>query len=110
MKISFNGGCCSINYYCFVSMAVTSLCTNIPQEEGIKTVCRVFDIFCNKKPPVPTRLINQTLRRTHILQEKSFQFMECHDLQTHRMDMHTNMAVAFANIFMAKIKTNPQQN
>ena len=36
--MSFNGGCCSINYYCFVSMDVTSLCTNIPQEESIKTV------------------------------------------------------------------------
>ena len=107
--MSFNGGCCSINYYCFVSMDVTSLCTKIPQEEGIKTVCRAFNIFCSKKPPVPTRLIiNRTLR--HILQEKSFQFMECHYLQTHRIDMHTNMAVAFANIFMAKIKTNPQQN
>ena len=34
-KVSFNGGCCAIKYYCFVSMAITSLCTNIPQEEGI---------------------------------------------------------------------------
>ena len=36
--------------------------------------------------------------------------MEGHYLQTHRMDMHTNMVVAFANIFMAKIETNPEQN
>ena len=28
-----------------VSMDVTSLYTNIPQEEGIETVCRAYDIF-----------------------------------------------------------------
>ena len=86
-----------------VSMDVTSLYTNIPQEEGIETVCRAYDIFYNNEPPVPTRLINRALRL--ILQENSFQFMEGHYLQTHGTAMGTKMAVAFANIFMAKIET-----
>ena len=86
-----------------VSMDVTSLYTNIPQEEGIETVCRAYDMFYNNEPPVPTRLINQALRL--ILQENSFQFMEGHYLQTHGTAMGTKMAVAFANIFMAKIET-----
>ena len=86
-----------------VSMDVTSLYTNIPQEEGIETVCRAYDMFYNNEPPVPTRLINQALRL--ILQENSFQFMEGHYLQTHGTAMGTKMAVAFANIFVAKIET-----
>ena len=54
-------------------MDITSLYTNIPQEEGIETVCRAYDIFYNNEPPVPTWLINRVLRL--ILQENSFQFM-----------------------------------
>ena len=86
-----------------VSMDVTSLYTDIPQEKGIETVCRAYDTFYKNEPPVPTRLINQTLRL--ILQENSFQFIEGHYLQTHGTAMGTKMAVAFANIFMAKIET-----
>ena len=61
--------------------------------------------FYVNKPPVPTRLINWAL-----VVWNSFQFMEGHYLQTHGMAMHTKMALAFANIFMAKIESNPQQN
>ena len=60
-------------------------------------------MFYNNEPPVPTRLINQALRL--ILQENSFQFMEGHYLQTHGTAMGTKMAVAFANISVAKIET-----
>ena len=60
-------------------------------------------MFYNNEPPVPTWLINLALRL--ILQENSFQFMEGHNLQTHRTAMGTKMAFAFANIFMAKIET-----
>ena len=84
-------------------MEVTSLYTNIPQEEGIETVCRAYVIYYNNKIPLPTRLINRALRL--ILQENSFQFMEAHYLQTHGTAMGTKMAVAFANMFMAKIET-----
>ena len=84
-------------------MDVISLYTNIPQEEGIESVCRAYDIFYNNEPPVPTRLIIRALRL--ILQENSFQFREGHYLRTHGTAMGTKMAVAFANIFMAKIET-----
>lgn len=36
-----------------VSMDVTSLYTNIPQQEGISTVCQAYDAFHNKTPPNP---------------------------------------------------------
>ena len=34
-----------------VSMDVTSLCTNIPQEEGINTVCQAYEDYHSKEPP-----------------------------------------------------------
>ena len=55
-----------------VSMDVTSSYTNIPQEEGIDTVCRAYEIFYRNEPPIPTQLLKQALRL--ILQENSFQF------------------------------------
>ena len=55
-----------------VSMDVTSLYKNIPQEEGIHTVCRAYETFYINKPPIPTQLLEQALRL--ILQENSFQF------------------------------------
>ena len=55
-----------------VSMDVTSLYTNIPQEEGIDTVCRAYEIFYRNEPPIPTQLLKRALRL--ILQENSFQF------------------------------------
>ena len=55
-----------------VSMDVTSLYTNIPQEEGIDTVCRAYEIFYRNEPPTPTQLPKRALRL--ILQENSFQF------------------------------------
>lgn len=86
-----------------VLMDVTSLYTNIPQEEGILTVCRAYEIFYNNEPPIPTRLLEKALRL--ILQENSFQFTGKHYLQTHGTAMGTKMAVAFANIFIAKVQT-----
>ena len=88
-------------------MEVTSPYTNIPQEEGINTVCRAFETFHKDEPPVPARLLDKALRL--ILQENSFQFNGGNYLQTQRTAMGTKTAVAFANIFMAKIETNPQQ-
>ena len=35
-----------------VSMDVASLYTNIPQEEGITTICRAYDTFHNNNPPI----------------------------------------------------------
>ena len=86
-----------------VSMDVTSLYTNIPQEEGIDTVCRAYEIFYRNEPPIPTQLLKRALRL--ILQENSFQFNGKNYLQTHGTAMGTKMAVAFSNIFMNKVDT-----
>ena len=87
-----------------VSMDVTSLYTNIPQEEGIQTVCKAYVSFYQNKIPIPTPLLERALRL--ILQENSFQFNGKNYLQTHGTAMGTKMAVAFANIFMAKVETD----
>ena len=55
-----------------VSMDVTSLYTNIPQEEGIQTICKAFVAYYENKPPIPTNLLEIALRL--ILTENSFQF------------------------------------
>ena len=45
-----------------VSMDVTSLYTNIPQEEGITTVCNAYETFYKNSPPIPTRFIREMLQ------------------------------------------------
>ena len=85
-------------------MDVTSLYTNITQEEGIQTVCKAYVSFYQNKIPIPTPLLERALRL--ILQENSFQFNGKNYLQTHGTAMGTKMAVAFANIFMAKVETD----
>ena len=40
-----------------VSMPVTSLCTNIPQEEGIEIVCRTYETFYGNELPIPTQFL-----------------------------------------------------
>ena len=86
-----------------VSMDVTSLYTNIPQEEGITTIGHAYDTFYTATPPIPTHYLREMLRL--ILQENSFQFNGKNFLQTHGTAMGTKTAVSFANIFMAKIET-----
>ena len=45
-----------------VSMDVTSLYTNIPQEEGITTVCRAYENFHRNNPPMPTQYLKEMLQ------------------------------------------------
>ena len=52
--------------------------------------------------PIPTRYLREMV--SLILQENSFQFNGKDYLQTHGTATGTKMAVAFANIFMAKIE------
>ena len=85
-----------------VSMDVTSLYTNIPQEEGINTVSEAYEEFHQGNPPILTRYLREML--SLILQENSFQFNGKDFLQSHGTAMGTKMTIAFANIFMAKIK------
>ena len=86
-----------------VSLDVTSLYTNIPQGEGINTVCRAYENFYGENTPIPTLSLREILRL--ILQENSFEFNGKHYLQTHGTAMGTKMAVAFANIFMSAVET-----
>ena len=52
-----------------VSMDVTSLYTNIPQEEGIHTVCKAYEAFYKNDTPTPTNSLRGLFRL--ILQETS---------------------------------------
>ena len=83
-------------------MDVTSLYTNILQEEGINIVCKAYETFYNDTPSFPNRLLGKALRL--ILQENSFQFNKRNYLQRHGTAMGTKMAVAFASIHMGEIE------
>ena len=53
-----------------VSLDVTSLYTNIPQEEGINTVCKAYQTFYGENTPIPTQSLRRILKL--ILQENLF--------------------------------------
>ena len=91
-----------VSAYLAVSMDVTSLNTNIPHEEGVTTVRHAYEDFYGDKAPMPTKYLREMLYL--ILTENSFQFCGSNYLQTHGTAMGTKMAVAFANIFMARIE------
>ena len=86
-----------------VFMDVTSLYTNIPQEEGITTVCKAYEAFYNRNIPIPTNPLKEMLQL--ILGENSFSFNARNYLQTHGTAMGTKMAVVFADIFMSEVET-----
>ena len=78
-----------------VSMDVTSLCTNIPQEEGTEIVCKAYELFHNNHdPPIPAHYLKERLGI--ILTETSFEFKGNNYLQTHAVVMSTKTAVSFA--------------
>ena len=82
-------------------MDVTNLYTNIPQQEGITTVCQAFVEIHQGNPPVPSRFLREMLSLT--LQENSFQFNEKDYLQTRNSHGYEN-GRSIANIFMANIE------
>ena len=84
-------------------MVVTSLYTNIPQNEGINTVCKAYGNFYEDSPPIPTHYLREILRL--IPKENYFRFNGKYYLHIHGTAMGTKMAVSFTNIFMAKIET-----
>jgi len=55
-----------------VSMDVTSLYTNILQDEGITIVCKAYEKYHNNSPPIPSHYLRQILGL--ILKENLFQF------------------------------------
>ena len=74
-----------------VSMDVTSLYTNIPQEEGINIVCKAYEKFYKHNTPIPTLYLREILGL--ILNENSFQFNGENFLQISGIAMGTNMAI-----------------
>ena len=85
-----------------VSTDITSLYTNIPQDDGIKTVCNSYKNFHNNNSPIPSHYLKKMLGV--ILKENSFEFKGENYLQTHGTAMGTKMAVAFATYSGAKSK------
>ena len=81
----------------------SSLYTNIPQEEGINTVCKAYQTFYGEHTPIPTQSLRRILKL--ILQENSLEFNGKNYLQTHGTAIGTKMAVTFANIFMSAVET-----
>ena len=77
--------------------------STVLQEEGINMVYNALKAFHKIEPPIPTRLLQRALKL--ILAENSFQFNGENCLQIHGTAMDTKMAVAIANIFMAKVET-----
>ena len=86
-----------------VSMDVSSLYTNIPQQQGTDVIGEAYQKFHYYNPPIPTRLLRKMLGL--ILKENSFQFNRENYLQTHGTAMGTKMVVSLANIFMGEIET-----
>ena len=48
-------------YTFLVSLAVTSLNTNLPQEKGINTACRAYENFNGENTPIPTQTLKEIL-------------------------------------------------
>ena len=65
-------------------------------------VCKAYDSFHKKDPPIPTNYLREMLRL--IFKENSSQFLGKNYLQTHGTAMGTKMAVSFANIFMSAVE------
>ena len=84
------------------TLDVCSPYTNIPQEEGIKVVCKYYNDHYQPNPPIPTSTLGDLMKV--ILKENSFHFNGKHFLQTHGIAMGTKMAVAFSVIFMAHVE------
>ena len=73
-------------------MDVSSLHTNIPQEEGTEIACKAYDSSPKYNPPIPTRFLRDMFGL--ILNENSFKFNGENYLQTRGTAMGTEMAVS----------------
>ena len=78
-------------------MDVTSLYTNIPQNEGIEIVCKAYENFYKDNPPIATHYLPEMFRL--ILKEKSFQFNGKHYLQTLGTAMGTSTTILSRTVF-----------
>ena len=62
-------------------MEVTSLYTNIPQQQGVDKVWEAYSRFYNQNPPIPTYYLKEMLGV--ILKENFFHFNGENYLQIH---------------------------
>lgn len=83
-------------------MDISSLYTNIPQEEGIKIVCKAYEMFYKHNTTIPTYYLRGILGL--IIDKNLFQFNGENFVQKIGIAMGTTMAVSFANIFMGEIE------
>ena len=85
------------NYLCTID--VTSLYTNIPNDEGIKACEKLLDQLRTDGNPPSNTSITRLLE--HVLYLNNFDFNDKHYLQVGGTAMGTRVAPSFANIFMA---------
>ena len=79
------------------TLAVSSLYTNIPQEEGIDVVCSYYEDHYEQKLPIRTSDLRELMRL--VLEENSFKFNEKHFVQTHGIAMGNKMAWSLSPLF-----------
>ena len=84
-----------------LSMDVSNMYTNIPQEEGTEMQDTIRSITITH----PSQHASYREMLGLIPNENSFQVNGENHLQTHGIAMRTKMAVSFSHIFMAKIET-----
>ena len=83
-----------------VTMDVTSLCTNIPHDDGIAACRKIWEQRTDQEPP--TECIVEML--TLVLKNNNFTFDGNHYLQINGTAMGTRMAPSYANIFMGDLE------
>ena len=82
------------------TMDVSSLYTNIPQDEGIAACEAVWNTRQDKNPPTECLVKLLTL----VLKNNNFVFNGQHYLQVNGTSMGTKMAPSYANIFMGQLE------
>jgi hypothetical protein len=85
-----------------VTMDVTSLYTNIPNDEGIEACREVWDSRAIKLPS--TKSLVKLLE--HVLKLNNFMFNDENYLQVSGTAMGTKIVPSYANIFMGRLERN----
>ena len=89
-----------------VTLDVVSLYTNIPNEEGIRSVAR--SLVKNPPPLTTPRIVLEFLRE--VLTKNNFEFDGKNYLQVGGTAMGTKLAPSYANIFMGDLETKLLDN
>ena len=87
-------------------MDVTSLYTNIRQEEGVETVCKTYESFYKASPATPTRYFERAFKL--ILQENSLEFTEKKGKEKKKKSTRgsaTKIVFAFGNVQVTMHRT-----